>query len=48
MKTLNVTVAHTENNYCAMIDGVDSIMVTGNSIDEIKKNILTLHSKYAY
>ena len=39
MKTLNVTVAHTGNNYCAMIDGVDSIMVSGNSIDEIRTNL---------
>ena len=41
MKTLNVTVAHTGNNYCAMIDGVDNIMVTGNSIDEIKTNLVS-------
>jgi predicted RNase H-like HicB family nuclease len=39
MKTLNVTVAHTGNNYCAMIDGLDNIMVSGNSIDEIKTNL---------
>jgi len=39
MKTLNVTVAHTGNNYCAMIDGVDSIMVSGYSIDEIRTNL---------
>ena len=41
MNTLNVTVAHTGNNYCAMIDGVDNIMVTGNSIDEIKANLVS-------
>lgn len=41
MKTLNVTVAHTGNNYCAMIDGVENIMVTGNTIDEIKTNLVS-------
>ena len=39
MRTLNVTVAHTGNNYCAMVDGLDSIMVSGNSVDEIKRNL---------
>ena len=39
MRTLNVTVAHTGTNYCAMIDGLDSIMVSGNTVDEIKRNL---------
>ena len=39
MRILNVTIAHTGNNYCAMIDGLDSIMVSGNTVDEIKKNL---------
>ena len=39
MRTLNVTIAHTANNYCAMIDGLDSIMVSGNTVNEIKINL---------
>ena len=39
MRTLNVTIAHTDNNYCAMIDGLDSFLVSGNTVDEIKNNL---------
>ena len=41
MKKLSVAVAHTGNNYSAMIDGVDIIVVSGNSVDEVKTNLIS-------
>lgn len=41
MKTLTVIIERTENNYSAYIDGVDGIVVTGQSVKEIKRNIIS-------
>lgn len=40
MKTLNVVIERTENNYSAYLAEVDGIVATGHSIDEIKENIV--------
>lgn len=37
---LTVIIEKADNNYSAYIDGIDGIVTTGNSIDEIKKNIV--------
>ena len=39
MKTLRVIIERADNNYSAYIDGVDGIVTTGNSVDEIKNNM---------
>ena len=37
---LTVIIEKADNNYSAYIDGIDGIVTTGNSIDEIKKNMV--------
>lgn len=39
MKTLRIIIERAEHNYSAFIDGVDGIIATGDSIDEIKNNM---------
>lgn len=39
MKTLKIVIERAEHNYSAFIDGIDGIIATGNSVDEIKKNM---------
>ena len=39
-KQLTVIIEKADNNYSAYIDGIDGIVTTGNSIDEIKKNMV--------
>jgi len=41
MKTLKVTIERSENNYSAYINSVDGVIVTGNTVDEIKKNMIS-------
>ena len=41
MVTLRVIIERADNNYSAYIDGVNGITVTGSTIDEIKKNMIT-------
>lgn len=40
MKQLTVIIERTENNYSAYLAEVDGITATGNSVDEIKRNIV--------
>lgn len=37
---LTVIIEKADNNYSAYIDGIDGIITTGNTIDEIKKNMV--------
>lgn len=37
---LTVIIEKADNNYSAYIDGIDGIVTTGNTIDEIKKNMV--------
>lgn len=39
-KQLTVIIEKADNNYSAYIDGIDGIITTGNTIDEIKKNMV--------
>ncbi|WP_300227713.1 type II toxin-antitoxin system HicB family antitoxin [uncultured Bacteroides sp.] len=39
-RQLTVIIEKADNNYSAYIDGIDGIVTTGNSIDEIKKNMV--------
>lgn len=41
MVTLKVIIERAENNYSAYIDGIDGIIATGSTIDEIKRNMIT-------
>lgn len=41
MKTLRIIIERADNNYSAYIDGVDGIVTTGNTIDEIKANMVS-------
>lgn len=41
METLKIIVERADNNYSAFIDKVDGIVVTGNSVDEIKLNMVS-------
>lgn len=40
IKTVRVIIEQTENNYAAYLEGIDGIVTTGGSIDEIKSNIV--------
>ena len=40
MRHLTVIIERTENNYSAYLAEVDGITATGNSVDDIKRNIL--------
>ena len=46
MKTLKIIIERAENNYSAFIDGVDGIIATGNSVDEIKSNMISAIEAY--
>nr|DAI42912.1 MAG TPA: putative nuclease of the RNAse H fold, HicB family [Caudoviricetes sp.] len=46
MKTLKIIIERAENNYSAFIDGVDGIIATGNSVDEIKSNMVSAIEAY--
>ena len=39
-RQLTVIIEKADNNYSAYIDGIDGIITTGNTIDEIKKNMV--------
>lgn len=39
-RQLTVIIEKADNNYSAYIDGIDGIVTTGNTIDEIKKNMV--------
>lgn len=41
MKNLRIIIERAENNYSAYIDGIDGIIATGKTVDEIKKNMIT-------
>lgn len=41
MNTLKIIIERAEHNYSAFIDGVDGIIATGNSVDEIKMNMVS-------
>lgn len=41
MKNLKIIIERAENNYSAYIDGIDGIIATGKTVDEIKKNMIT-------
>lgn len=41
MTTLRTIIERAEHNYSAYIDGIDGIIATGNSVDEIKANIIS-------
>ncbi len=40
MKDLTIIIEQTENNYAAYVDGIDGIVTTGRSVDEIKRNMI--------
>ena len=40
MSTLTVIVERTDNNYSAFLLGIDGIVATGNSVEEIKTNMV--------
>nr|DAJ56265.1 MAG TPA: putative nuclease [Caudoviricetes sp.] len=40
MKELTAFIERAENNYSAYLDGIDGIVATGNSVDEIKTNMV--------
>ena len=40
MNTLKAIIESTEHNYSAYIEGIDGVVATGNSISEIKANLL--------
>ncbi|MBR5640458.1 MAG: type II toxin-antitoxin system HicB family antitoxin [Muribaculaceae bacterium] len=40
MTQLTVIIEQTENNYAAYIEGIDGIVATGHSVDEIKTNMI--------
>ena len=40
MKTLKAIIESTEHNYSAYIEGIDGVVATGNTISEIKANLL--------
>lgn len=39
MKTIKVIIERADNNYSAYLDGIDGIVTTGASVDEIKSNM---------
>lgn len=40
MTQITVIIEQTENNYAAYIEGIDGIVTTGHSVDEIKQNMI--------
>ena len=40
MNTLKAIIESTEHNYSAYIEGIDGVVATGNSISEIKDNLV--------
>ena len=46
MKTLRVIIERADNNYSAYIDGVDGIVATGNSVDEIKTRMASAITEF--
>ena len=40
MSTINAIIERTESNYAAYLDGIDGIVATGESLEEIKTNLL--------
>ena len=40
MSNLTIIIEQTENNYAAHIEGVDGIVATGHSVDEIKTKMI--------
>lgn len=46
MKTLRVIIERADNNYSAYIDGVDGIVTTGNSVDEIKTRMASAITEF--
>lgn len=40
MNTLKAIIESTEHNYSAYIEGIDGVVATGNTISEIKANLL--------
>ena len=40
MNTLKAIIESTEHNYSAYIEGIDGVVATGNTISEIKDNLL--------
>lgn len=40
MNNLTVIIEQTENNYAAYIEGIDGIVATGHSVDEIKTKMI--------
>lgn len=40
MYTLRIIIERAENNYSAYIDGIDGIIATGKTVDEIKANMV--------
>lgn len=40
MKTLKVQIAKVGNTYNAMVDGIDCLLVTGDTLDTIKENLI--------
>ena len=40
MYTLRIVIERAENNYSAYIDGIDGIIATGQTVDEIKTNMI--------
>ena len=39
MKTLKVIIESTENNYSAYVEGLDGVVATGSTLNEIKENM---------
>ena len=39
MKSLKVIIESTENNYSAYVDGLDGVVATGSTLNEIKENM---------
>lgn len=40
MRTIRITIEKTENNYSAFINEINGIVATGETIEEIKKNMI--------
>lgn len=40
MNNLTIIIEQTENNYAAYIEGIDGIVATGHSVDEIKTKMI--------
>lgn len=40
MNSLRIIIERAENNYSAYVDGIDGIIATGKTVDEIKNNMI--------